>query len=62
MVDEGDSQARTVQKGHDIACHVNFLENLKGKECANLSGHIQDIKLHHHQNQRRGGFIEPCRG
>jgi hypothetical protein len=24
MVDGGDSQARTIQKGHGIACHVNF--------------------------------------
>jgi hypothetical protein len=43
-----------------MASLVMLISCLEGKECANIPGHLHDIKLHGHQNKRGGDIVEPC--
>jgi hypothetical protein len=42
------SKDRPKRPWHRLSCYF-FLGNLEEKECTNLSGHVHDIKLHHHK-------------
>jgi hypothetical protein len=55
MVDGGDSQARTIKEGYEVACDVDFLGSLEGKKHVHISEHLH-FKYACYRNQRRNRF------